>query len=182
VNDNGQVIRATFSETEEYLVEAAQRSPERKKLQRKNCLVGLTGATIASVIVAWIESRKPDGIWWLGIPIGGFVAAFLIYQNSLSAMRRQIRTNARKRNEPVPLTTMEFRSEGFTKAELNGRSSFHPWSSIPKVLVRSDGLMIYLFQNAFIWLPRTAFASDQDHLVLQARIAAKVRSVERSED
>jgi hypothetical protein len=182
VNDTGQVIRATFTETEEYLIDAARRNPERSKLARKTCFVGVAGATIASLIIGLIESRKPDGNWWVGIPIGAAVAGFMIYQSSLMAMRRQIRAKAQKRNGPALQKTVEFRPEGFTTIGLDGRTSFQPWPSIPKVLIRADGLMIYVHERAFIWLPRTAFASDSDYLALQERIAAKVQSVERTED
>jgi hypothetical protein len=181
VNDNDQVIRAGVSETEEYLIEALRRHPWKIKNQWVLCGTGAGVGIVIGIGLSWVESRKRGGQWWIGIPIVAVVLGMMFYQYSPAALRRQIRREARKKTGPPAQTTFEFRPDGFTATEKDGKTAFYPWPAIRKAVLHVDGFHLYFSERSFVWVPLKAFASHQDFMVLQERIRSRVQNIEQAE-
>jgi len=164
VNTAGPVIRAHFLETEEYLLEAWARNPKKQRFWTI-----YAGVVIAIGLIVALELSKPrrDRFWWFA-PAAGFVAAmFALYWFSPPGQRRQIRRTIRKQLVSPPAEAwFEFSDAGFLSTGRGGRSEFHPWSTVPKVVETPDGLLLYFHEHYYYWVPQRAFECPEDYDVV----------------
>ena len=77
-----------------------------------------------------------------------------------------------KRNfKSIPTFNEEIRYQ-FDEAKLSATSAHtefsHTWESMSEAIVRTDGILVYPQKNAFLWLPKSTFSSEEEfHQVVE---------------
>src|SRR5689334_21895933 len=172
-----RIIRVSCPETEEFLLESCRQDPKRHSLWR--VLVFMVPLVLALFsLQAVSDKRKGDQAWWVSIVVGPAVAV-LVFSLLILNQKRQLRKAIRKRLAQDGVETwLEFTDVGFLAAGPAGSSSHHPWKLVPRVVEKSEGLIIYVNEAAYFWLPKRVFI-EADFASLVDLIATKVNRFDR---
>ncbi|HEU0010612.1 MAG TPA: YcxB family protein [Verrucomicrobiae bacterium] len=178
MNTAGPVIRAHYLETEEYFVEAWDRNPRKQRMWTI-----YAGVVIGLGVIVALELSKPrrDRFWWFAPAAAFVIAMFAMYWLSPPGQRRQIRRTIRKRLASPPAEAwFEFSDAGFLSTGRDGRSGFHPWSTVAKVVQLPDGLLLYFDENYYHWVPQRAFGCPEDYATVNTIAANKAKLFQRA--
>ncbi|MBL9172337.1 MAG: hypothetical protein JNL10_02280 [Verrucomicrobiales bacterium] len=181
MNDRLKVIRAKFLETEGHYLTAWERHPRNTAwiwiIIAIPLVIGLLN--LPGIIK---DQKAGRNEWWAALIPVLLISILVWFYMSPSGQRRSIRKSLKKvlRSPPVE-AWFEFADAGFLATGRDGRNSFHPWVAVPKAIECSDGVLIYIddTNQAFFWLPQTAFSSPDDYSALKQLLIAKVRNVGR---
>ena len=175
MNTVGPVIRARYLETEEYLLAAWDRNPAKSRVWNL-VLLALTIAGLVALVEDLRARAKGDPGWWVtSATVLFFAALFILLLNPLS-QRYQVRKTIRKRlTSPPTEAWFEFSEDGFMSTGQGGRSAFHPWATIPKVLQLRDGFLAYFDEHNYYWIPLDAFASADEFASVAKLAQTKVK-------
>ena len=175
MNTTGPVIRARYLETEEHLLAAWDRNPGKPRLWII-LLIALPLAGLLTLPGSFRDRAKGDKVWWSGPAAFLVVSTLAAWWISPAGQRRQIRKSLRKLLVTPPTEAWyEFSEAGFLSTGQGGKSAFHPWATVPKVLQLSDGLLVYFDQNSYYWVPKQAFASTEDYGIVVKLAQTKVK-------
>lgn len=176
MSESAQVIRVRFLEDEDYFLQAWANSPFRGESRQWFTLtLGVIASLGVSTFLAVRDFRKGDALWWIAFPIGFVVCGLVLYWHGPAAQRRQVRAAYRKQTKGIPAQVwFEFGDEGFISAGKDGRSSFHPWPTVLRVVEAVSGLAIVFDQTAYFWIPKSAFENPSGYDKLAQRIRSKV--------
>jgi hypothetical protein len=168
-------------EDEEYVLQAWANNPFRSKWsQWFQVAVGIMVGLGVSAYLGIRDFRKGDDLWWIAFPIGAAVCGMVLYWQSPAGQRRQVRASYRKHTKGVPTESwFEFSAEGFISTGQGGRTSFHPWQTVPRVVRTTRGLVIVFDPAAYFWIPSGAFENMADYDTLVLRIETKVKDFSR---
>jgi hypothetical protein len=180
VNTAGPVIRARYLENEEYLLAAWDRNPAKSRAWNL-VLIALSIAFLLTLPVSFRERAKGDPGWWITSATALFIAAFLIWWLNPLNQRRLVRKSIRKRiTSPPTEAWFEFSEDGFMITGQGGRSAFHPWSTIPKVLQLCDGFLAYFDEHYYYWVPLDTFASAEEYGTVTKLAQSKVKRFQQT--
>jgi hypothetical protein len=175
VNAPSSSIRICVLETEEYFLEAFAHDPIRKRMW----LIGSAASWFIFgyfVLDSVIARRKGHRHWRLGAAIGFFVSVLMSLWFSPAGQKWQLKRNLHKRlTRPPTQAWFEFREAGFLSAGREGSSSHHPWTLVQRVIEKTAGLLIYIDENAYFWVPKRAFSSPEDFARLVELIITRVK-------
>ena len=186
-------IRISYRESGEHLMEAcaeAQLATPTIPKWVQNLVLGLVMA--GAVGFAFLqEARKgiETKVLLLGllaiVGIGGFW--FLVFK--LVGLGKPSKGNPRSwakwyrkhigRDESQVIC--EFGEVGMLITTEGGVATHHPWQSIPRVVERPAGLLVYIGPQFFHWFPRAVFTSTADFDRLLSLARQKVAKVERND-
>jgi len=131
-------------------------------------------------ILTLLEPRR-SRLWWLPILFGFAFVFFGFSWISQTGQRWLLKRSFRKvLTDPPTQVWFEFGEAGFLSTGKGGSTAHTPWTLVPRVMERTDGVLIFNENNAYHWLPRRAFASEHDFASLLELIAAKVNNFERT--
>jgi len=179
VNES-KVIRASFLETEAHYLVAARRNPRRPRAFISACIGFFIAAAVLTPIILRDRARG-DRQWWLQFVVLGIAAGLIVWAMSPATQRRRLVKALRKMLAHPPSTShFEFSDAGFLSTGKDGRSSFHPWTTVPEAVRFPDGLTIVFDAEttAYFWIPRDAFASEADYQNVLDTVARKVLRVD----
>src|SRR5262252_10590603 len=126
------ITRATFAETEEYYLEAWARDPRHVK-PWISYVAAIGAVTLAMGMLALRDYHRGDSDWWVAVVIGVLVSGLALYWLSPNHQRRQVRRAFRSMVvRPLAQSWFEFGLEGFSSTSGSGKSTFHPWSTVPR--------------------------------------------------
>lgn len=181
MNEAGPVIRASFPETEEHLLEAWERDPRRGIRSWTSIPSVIVAATLLVCVPMGIyEFANGDSRWWIAIPIGIVTIAVMLHQHNPAGRRRQMKKIFKDLvTDPPTEKRFEFRSDGFVSSAGNGSTTFHPWPTVPLAVQWADGLVIFCDRGICFWLPERVFAQPQDYLALVELIGQKAGNFHR---
>lgn len=172
-------IRAKFLETPEHYLEAQDNNPRKSNFW----VVAFGVVMLLSVLFslqARLEIEKGDRHWWVSVVAGGFAALLALLFISPAGQRWQIRRRLRKELSDPPTTAwFEFGEDGFISTGQGGRTSFHPWPTIPKAVERKNGVVLYFDKDVYYWIPARAFERREGFDSFLQRVSDKVSNFKR---
>lgn len=182
-----ETIRVSYVEDEAYFLESFEKMPPAEGVKSYKATSVIMVMTMAgAVVMAFLarhDQKKGDPLWWLPLVIFPCILLLVWFANlSPNAQRRTLRKELKKHVQTPPAKAwLEFGDTGFLSAGHGGRSSYFPWQTIPRAVVRADGMHIFTDGTTAYWLPKRIFASEEDFRLLEALLVREVAQVERVE-
>jgi len=105
-----------------------------------------------------------------------FLAVFVVWVLGPRSQREHALKNIRKQlTSPPTEAWFEFSEAGFMSTGQGGRSAFYPWTTVPKILQRPDGFLVYFDAHNYYWIPLHAFVSADDYRTAAELARSKVK-------
>ena len=176
---SAQKIRVGYLENEEHYFEAAAQDPLRRSIW---LMVGLP-CCFGFILFGWqtlTDYRNGVHLWWIHGLIGALFVGFVLVLFGPIGQRWLLKKALRKRlANPPTQAWFEFTEAGFLSTGREGSSSHHPWTLVPRVIERPKGLLIYVEERMFFWVPKRVFSSPKDFTDLIDLILTRVKRFER---
>jgi hypothetical protein len=177
-------IRVSYVEDEAFLLEAYDRLPgPRPAAQAHRVWTWVLGSLALGFMAyrVYVDLQRNDPLWWVAL-VAVPIMFGLVWFGILSqrALRWHYRRGLQQHfNGGSRKASVEFGEAGFVSESEDGRSKTHPWTSVPRAVLRADGCFVFIDATTSFWFPKRVFASVDDFRRLGTLLARQVTKVER---